>query len=109
MEAMGVEKVQKVQELQTPSPASDLRAEPSGGSEPFASAPPPADVASLTRWQQLAVQEAACGKHAATIRLHADMPQSMSGKQIAGFLQDPAIKALVLSISQEQQEQGEAA
>lgn len=109
MEAMGLEKVQKVQELQNPSPASDLRAEPSGGSEPFDPAPPPADLASLTPWQQRAVQEAARGEHPATIRLHPDMPQSISGKQIAAFLQGPAIKALVLSTRQEQQEQGEAA
>jgi phage/plasmid-associated DNA primase len=44
MEAMGLKKVQILQALQAPSSASDLKAEPSGGSEPFASAPPQNDT-----------------------------------------------------------------
>lgn len=65
----------------------------------------PVDLATLLPWQQLAIHEAAAGGIPPTIRLHPEMPEKITGRQIADFLESPAIAALVATIRQQQQEE----
>jgi hypothetical protein len=90
-------------------PPSNLVPSADGSTAPEASQTlaTPMDLAALQPWQKLAIQESARGGIPATIRLHSDMPTTISGKQIADFLKKPDIAALVEQ--RKQRQQGEAA
>jgi phage/plasmid-associated DNA primase len=115
MEAGGHENAQTLQALETPSGASDLGTEYSGRVEGLAPEAPQntpsgliataeMDITALQPWQKLAIQESARGGIPATIRLHRDMPTTVTPIQIKTFLAQPDIAALVEQRKQRQQE-----